>query len=105
MGGVQCHSLHNYRRGVGEGVPDIILMTRIRRSFMSFPLMTSVPVLDQCTLLINSWLFTAYLLFQMKGRAIQVEDSIVERQSSMDIRRQLDRDSEVIQVWIFLPIC
>ena len=41
----------------------------------------------------------------MKGRTIQVEDNIVERQSSMDIRRQLDRDSEVIQVWIFLPIC
>nr|KAJ0222827.1 hypothetical protein LSAT_V11C200069530 [Lactuca sativa] len=33
----------------------------------------------------------------MKGRTIQVEDNIVECQSSMDIRRQLDCDSEVIQ--------
>nr|KAJ0191562.1 hypothetical protein LSAT_V11C800420850 [Lactuca sativa] len=39
----------------------------------------------------------------MKGRTIQVEDNIVERQSSMDIRRQLDRDSEVIQITIVDP--
>ncbi|XP_023765690.1 FIP1[III]-like protein isoform X1 [Lactuca sativa] len=42
-------------------------------------------------------------LIEMKGRAIQVEDSIVERQSSMDIRRQLDRDSDVIQITIVDP--
>ncbi|KAK9070432.1 hypothetical protein SSX86_010834 [Deinandra increscens subsp. villosa] len=41
-------------------------------------------------------------LSQMKGQAIQVEDSIFERQSSMDIRRQLNRDSDVIQVLIIL---
>ncbi|KAI3690915.1 hypothetical protein L2E82_49128 [Cichorium intybus] len=39
-------------------------------------------------------------LMERKGRAIQVEDSIVERQSSMDVRRQMDRDSDVIQITI-----
>ncbi|KAL8244489.1 hypothetical protein R6Q59_010747 [Mikania micrantha] len=35
-----------------------------------------------------------------KGQAIQVEDSLYERQSSMDVRRQVDRDSDVIQITI-----
>ncbi|KAI3506030.1 hypothetical protein L1887_28383 [Cichorium endivia] len=39
-------------------------------------------------------------LMERKGRAIQVEDSIIERQSSMDVRRQMDRDSDVIQITI-----
>ncbi|KAL4579254.1 hypothetical protein LXL04_015392 [Taraxacum kok-saghyz] len=42
-------------------------------------------------------------LQERKGRAIEVEDSIVERQSSMDMRRQLDRDSDVIQITIVEP--
>lgn len=40
---------------------------------------------------------------QRKGQAIQVEDSNVERQSSMDVRRQLDRDSDVIEITILDP--
>ncbi|KVH96441.1 FIP1[V]-like protein [Cynara cardunculus var. scolymus] len=40
---------------------------------------------------------------RQRGRAIQVEDSNVERQSSMDVRRQLDRDSDVIQITILDP--
>lgn len=35
-------------------------------------------------------------LYQQKGRAIQVAGSISERKSSMDIRRPLDRDSDVV---------
>ncbi|KAI7727910.1 hypothetical protein M8C21_005645, partial [Ambrosia artemisiifolia] len=38
-----------------------------------------------------------------KGQAIQVEDSIFERQSSMDVWRQLDRDSDAIQITILDP--
>lgn len=36
------------------------------------------------------------LLFQPRGRAIQVEDAIGDRQPSMDIRRPRYRDSDVV---------
>ncbi|KAK3002576.1 hypothetical protein RJ639_022071 [Escallonia herrerae] len=36
------------------------------------------------------------VLIQQTGRAIQVEDNICERQPSMDVRRALDRDSDVV---------
>ncbi|KAF5806148.1 putative pre-mRNA polyadenylation factor Fip1 domain-containing protein [Helianthus annuus] len=42
-------------------------------------------------------------VYTNKGQAIQVEDSIFERQSSMDVRRQLDRDSDAIQITILDP--
>lgn len=35
-------------------------------------------------------------LLQPKGRAIQVEDGISERQPSVDIRRSRNRDSDVV---------
>ena len=36
------------------------------------------------------------LLIQPKGEAILVEDSICERQASVDVRHSVDRDSDVI---------
>ncbi|XP_076921003.1 uncharacterized protein LOC143582281 [Bidens hawaiensis] len=42
-------------------------------------------------------------VFQGKGQAIEVEDSIFERQSSMDIKIQPDRDSDAIQITILDP--
>jgi len=39
------------------------------------------------------------LIIQPKGRAIQVEDSIVERQPSIDVRRPRNRDFNVIEVY------
>ncbi|XP_076918550.1 uncharacterized protein LOC143579018 [Bidens hawaiensis] len=38
-----------------------------------------------------------------KGQAIEVEDSIFERQSSMDIKIQPDRDSDAMQITILDP--
>lgn len=36
------------------------------------------------------------LLFQPKGGVIQVEDCILERHPSMDVRRVVDRDPDVV---------
>lgn len=47
-------------------------------------------------LMFDDW----YLIIQPKGRAIQVEDSTVERQPSIDVRRPRNRDFNVIEVCI-----
>ena len=36
------------------------------------------------------------LLFQPKGRVIQVEDYMLEKQSSMDVKRSIDQDLDVV---------